>query len=158
MAIPECAICLENIGLGDARATLRGCYHQFCTQCIVDAVVFYNKTKCPQCKKEIGTVHWGGNSLEVLPSVPEPAPAAAAMPADPGPDLYYTSQDQVVHVQRIATDMTLDAVATHFGIPTAQVINMNTTRPAGDHPWRGDVHGSSVLRAGTDVWLWYTVV
>ena len=58
MAIPECAICLDNIGLGDGRATLRGCYHQFCANCILEAVLFYKRIKCPVCKNEIGAVHW----------------------------------------------------------------------------------------------------
>ena len=152
MAIPECAICLDNIGLGDGRATLRGCYHQFCANCILEAVLFYKRIKCPVCKNEIGAVHWGGNSLEVPAPAPQVAPAAA-MEADPGPNLYFTSQNVVVHVERIATDMTVDQIAGHFGIATQQIISMNTQRLASENAWPTSVRGSTVMRANTDIWL-----
>ena len=155
MATPQCAICLDGVGLGAARATLRGCYHQFCTRCILQDVLDHNRTKCPQCRTDIGAVHWAGNTLEVAPA-PQPAPAAAAaaaqpavvLPDDPGPNLYYSAPGTVVHVERIAIDMTVDAVAIHFGISTQQAINMNTIqRAAGENALPLTVRGSTVMRA-----------
>ena len=99
--------------------------------------------------------------------MPQPAPAAAAAaaqaavvwPDDPGPNLYYSAPGTVVHAERIAIDMTVDAVAIHFGISTQQAINMNTIqRAAGENAWPLTVRGSTVMRAGTDVWLWFEVL
>jgi hypothetical protein len=156
MATPQFAICLDDVGLGATRATLRGCYHQFCTRCILQDVLDHSRTKGPQCQTDIGAVHWAGNTLEV-PSVPQPAPAA--VDDDLGPNVYFSAQGTLVHVERTAMDMTIDSAASHFGVATQQIINMNTTqrRQADERPWPMTARGSTVLDAGTDVWLWFEV-
>ena len=143
----KCAICLCKVGVGAARATIDCCRHVYCTQCVLQLVLDHNSRECPACRASIGSVQWSGGRVEL-------GPAAAAAPADPGDDLFFTSQGTLVCAVVVATETTVEAVAQAYNVPSEQLIAMNTAR---ENPWVDGVTSSSVLVAGSAVWLWHVV-